>query len=109
MKKIDFRKIETRPTFEGKTMLQDISKTLGNKIRQNVDDIGLKDFASDIYYKGEVEVDKNKALVIKAVMDIAKYVIYIKEAVYPLLDEIVKEEEEEERKREEKQNNKSKK
>ena len=96
MKTIDFRKIETHPTFEGKAVIQDISKNLGNSIIQNVADIGLRDFAKEVYYKGEVEIDKRKALLIKDVMEAAGYFIYIKTPVYEMLDKIIKEEKQDE-------------
>lgn len=85
--KIDFRKIEVND-FEGNKSTIDISKELGNAIRNNTPDIGEFEFAREIYHSGEVEVDQEKAEMIRKYMDIGEFFAFIKVPVFEQLDSI---------------------
>ena len=87
MKKIDFRKIEVK-NIEGKNSTLDISKELGNAIYKNTPDLGELDFAQELYKKGEVDVDDNKAAIIRQYMDVAQFFAFVKTGVNKELDSI---------------------
>ena len=54
---VDFSKVMIQHTFEGEKVAVDLRKQLGNKIHQTTGDIGLDDFARQIYFsEGEIEV-----------------------------------------------------
>ncbi|MCF2583382.1 hypothetical protein [Bacteroides caecigallinarum] len=55
--KVDFKKIMVEINFEGDLVEVDTRKELANALYQTTSDIGLADFAREIYYSdGEVEV-----------------------------------------------------
>lgn len=57
MKKVDFKRIMVQINFEGDLVEVDTRKELANAIYQTTNDIGLADFAREIYYsEGEIEV-----------------------------------------------------
>ncbi|MDD3038602.1 hypothetical protein [Bacteroides sp.] len=85
--KIDFRKIETTD-IEGNNSTFDVSKELGNTIYKNTPDLGELDFAQTIYKEGEVEVDEEKAAIIRKYMDVGQFLAFIKKSVYEKLDSI---------------------
>lgn len=53
MKKVDFKKIMVEINFEGDLVEVDIRKELANALYQTTSDIGLADFAREIYYSEE--------------------------------------------------------
>lgn len=53
MKKVDFKRLMVEINFEGDQVEVDIRKQLANHIRQSTNDIGLDDFAKEIYYSEE--------------------------------------------------------
>ena len=85
--KIDFRKIEVTD-IEGNKSTFDVSKELGNTIYKNTPDLGELDFAQEIYKQGEVEVDEEKAAIIRKYLDVGKFFAFIKKSVYEQLDSI---------------------
>lgn len=87
MKKIDFRKILVEDVT-GKNSTLDISKELGNAIYKNTPDLGELDFAQELYKKGEVDVDENKAAIIRQYMDVAQFFAFVKAGVNKELDSI---------------------
>ena len=57
--KVDFKKLMVEINFEGDLVEVDTRKELANALYQTTSDIGLADFAREIYYSdGEVEVPK---------------------------------------------------
>lgn len=84
---IDFRKIEVE-NIEGKKSTVDMSKELGNTIYQHTTDLGELEFAQEIYKKGEVEVDPEKAEMIKKYMELGQFFAYIKKSVLEILEQI---------------------
>lgn len=59
MKKVDFKKLMVEINFEGDLVEVDTRKELANALYQTTSDIGLADFAREIYYsEGEIEVPK---------------------------------------------------
>jgi hypothetical protein len=87
MKTIDFRKIEVSD-IEGKKVILDVSKTLGNVIYNNTPDLGELDFAQELYKKGEVEVDEEKAEMIRRYVEVGKFFAYVKKGIDKVLDEV---------------------
>ncbi|MCS2867119.1 hypothetical protein [Bacteroides thetaiotaomicron] len=85
--KIDFRTIEVTDIEENKSTL-DVSKELGNTIYNKTPDIGESDFAKEIYRQGEVEVDDQKAEIIRKYLEIGKFFAFVKKGVYEKLDSI---------------------
>ena len=51
--KVDFKRLMVEINFEGDLVEVDIRKQLANHIRQSTNDIGLDDFAREIYYSEE--------------------------------------------------------
>ena len=91
MKRIDFRKIEVSD-IEGKKIILDVSKTLGNVIYNNTPDLGELDFAQELYKKGEVEVDEEKAEIIRRYVE-GNFFAYVKKGIDKALDGVKQEEE----------------
>ena len=85
--KIDFSKIHIKGV-DGKVIVHDLSKELGNVIFQQTTDIGELDLARDIYHKAEIEVDKKTAGIIKGYVD-KGFRAFIKESLFPALDKII--------------------
>ena len=73
--KIDFRKIEVKD-IEGNNSTVDIAKELGNAIYNNTTDLG------------ELEVDSEKAEIIRKYMEVGRFFACIKKGVFDLLDSI---------------------
>ena len=84
--KIDFRKIEVTD-LEGNKSTFDVSKELGNTIYNNTTDLGELEFAQEVYKHGEVEVDSEKAEIIRKYMEVGRFA-RIKKGVFDLLDSI---------------------
>ena len=85
--KIDFRKIEVKD-IEGNSSTVDIAKELGNAIYNNTTDLGELEFAQEVYKHGEVEVDSEKAEIIRKYMEVGRFFARIKKGVFDLLDSI---------------------
>lgn len=90
--KIDFRKLEY-VEIDGKTKTIDVSKDLGNAIFRQTMDIGELDLARDVYHKGEVELTKKDAEILKKYSE-PYFLAFIKEVLIPALDLIINEDEE---------------
>ena len=84
--KIDFRKIEVTD-LEGNKSTFDVSKELGNTI-YNTTDLGELEFAQEAYKHGEVEVDSEKAEIVRKYMEVGRFFARIKKGVFDLLDSI---------------------
>ena len=69
--KIDFRKIEVKD-IEG----------------NNTTALGELEFAQEVYKHGEVEVDSEKAEIIRKYMEVGRFFACIKKGVFDLLDSI---------------------
>lgn len=87
--KIDLRKIEVEIDIDGTTNQINICKELGNAIHQNTPDLGEFDFAREIYHNGEVEIDSNRAEIVRKYMDIAQFFARVKAGVNKELDKII--------------------
>lgn len=70
--KIDFRKIEVTD-LEGNKSTFDVSKELGNTIYNNTTDLGELEFAQEAYKHGEVEVDSEKAEIVRKYMEVGRF------------------------------------
>ena len=64
MKKVDFRKIRVR-NIEGEEEVADISKTLGNILYMNGQDIEECELGKAIYHDGEVELNEKAVETVK--------------------------------------------
>ena len=64
MKKVDFRKIRVR-NIEGEEEVADISKTLGNILYMNGQDIEDCELGKAIYHDGEVELNEKAVETVK--------------------------------------------
>ena len=73
---IDFRKIEVTD-LEGNKSTFDVRKELGEL-----------EFAQEVYKHGEVEVDSEKAEIIRKYMEVGRFFARIKKGVFDLLDSI---------------------
>lgn len=85
--KIDFRKIEVTD-LEGNKSTFDVRKELGNTIYNSTTDLGELEFAQEVYKHSEVEVDSEKAEIIRKYMEIGRFFARIKKGVFDLLDSI---------------------
>ena len=63
-------------------------KGLANYIFNKTKDIGELELARELYKKGEIEVDKEKAIALKAYIDEA-FGAVVKESLFPKLDAII--------------------
>ena len=72
---IDFRKIEVTD-LEGNKSTFDVRKELGNTIYNSTTDLG------------ELEVDSEKAEIIRKYMEVGRFFARIKKGVFDLLDSI---------------------
>lgn len=85
--KVDFRKI-CMTDIEGKKTPRDFSKEIGNVIFATTKEIGELDLARDIYHKGEVELTKEQAQMVKGYVD-ANFLAFAKEAILPALEAVI--------------------
>mgnify|MGYP000000704823 FL=1 len=85
--KIDFRNIEVTD-LEGNKSTFDVRKELGNTIYNSTTDLGELEFAQEVYKHGEVEVDSEKAEIIRKYMEVGRFFARIKKGVFDLLDSI---------------------
>jgi hypothetical protein len=74
--------------IEGKTAPYDASKEVGNVIFQNTRDLGELELARDIYQKGEVDLTKEQAQIVKNYVE-PNFKAWGKEAIIPALDVII--------------------
>lgn len=88
--KIDFRKIQTKG-IDNKIIPRDLSQELGNAIFQRTTDIGELDLARDIYHKGEIEVGKKEAAMLKKYVE-QYFLAFVKEVLLPVLNKILSDE-----------------
>ena len=63
-------------------------KGLANYIFNKTKDIGELELARELYKKGEIEVDKEKAIALKVYIDEA-FGAVVKESLFPKLDAII--------------------
>ena len=84
---IDFRKIEVTD-LEGNKSTFDVRKELGNTIYNSTTDLGELEFAQEVYKHVEVEVDSEKAEIIRKYMEVGRFFARIKKGVFDLLDSI---------------------
>ena len=66
----------------------DVRKELGNTIYNSTTDLGELEFAQEVYKHGEVEVDSEKAEIIRKYMEVGRFFARIKKGVFDLLDSI---------------------
>ena len=85
--KVDFRKIGVKD-IEGKVSPRDFSKEIANTIFSTTKDIGELDLARDIYHKGEVELSKEQAQLVKGYVE-QNFLAWAKEAILPSLDAVI--------------------
>ena len=58
------------------------------QIYNNTTDLGELEFAQEVYKHGEVEVDSEKAEIIRKYMEVGRFFARIKKGVFDLLDSI---------------------
>nr|WP_298672099.1 hypothetical protein [uncultured Prevotella sp.] len=88
--KINFEKIEGKDV-NGKVINIDMSKTLGNQMYRTAmseDDMNL---GKEIYIKGTIEVNPRRAASIKRFINEGSFFAFVKCAIIPTLDRIMKE------------------
>lgn len=83
--KIDFRKVKVQMTIEGEAIVFDLSKRVGNTIYAGTADIGLSDFAKEIYYKGEVAIANDQIDSIRSIITNSAFVVPVKRSIIDLL------------------------
>lgn len=83
---IDFSNLEIKD-IEGNIQKLDISKTLGNAIFNNTQDLGELEIARTIYKEGSIVLDKAKADMIKGYVD-KYFMAVVKESVLPVLNSV---------------------
>lgn len=86
--RIDFRKIEASSSIGGEVEVFDVSKELGNAIYRSTPDIGEFNFAQELYDDGEVEIDENRAAIVRKYIA-ANFYAFIQVAVNKRLDEVI--------------------
>ena len=82
--KVDFSRIEIKD-IEGNAQTVDISKELGNMMYYGDQDIAVADLGHDIYQKGEVELTKEQAQLVRKYID-KNFKAIVKRVLIPLLD-----------------------
>jgi hypothetical protein len=82
-KRIDFRKVQAAGV-DGIAIVIDVSKELANKLYFSTQDIGMLHFAEEMYQKGEVEVNNERAAAIKQVLE-SYFTAFVKVALNKLL------------------------
>lgn len=87
--KIDFREIEVEVDLDGTTEHMNVCKALGNAIHQHTPDLGEYEFGREIYFNGEVEVDQERAEIIRKYMDAGQFYARVKVGVNKALDNII--------------------
>ena len=85
--KVNFAKIMVKD-IERKTSPRDFSKEIGNTIFSTTKDIGELDLARDIYHKGEVDLSKEQAQLVKGYVE-QNFLAWAKEAILPSLDIVI--------------------
>mgnify|MGYP001283792707 FL=1 len=85
---MNLKEIEVRDIDGKKYKLEFDYKGLANYIFEKTKDIGELELARELYKKGEIEVDKEKAIALKAYIDEA-FVAVVKESLFPKLDQII--------------------
>jgi hypothetical protein len=84
MKKIDLSKIECE-TIERQKVTVDMTKNIANQIYMTTQDIGIQDWARELYYsEGEFEFDDDKIALVKGA--VAAMPAFYKVPVMKLLD-----------------------
>ena len=86
--KLNLKKIEV-PNIEGKK--QEIKldyKGLANHIYNTTGDIGELELARELYKNGELELDSDKAQILKSYVE-KYYIAVVKEVLIPILDKII--------------------
>lgn len=84
--RIDFSQVQIKD-IEGNAVAVDLSKELGNMLYLNAQDIAVADLGHDIYHKGEVELTREQAQIVKPFVE-QGFKAIVKRELIPLLDSI---------------------
>lgn len=84
--KIDFTKVQIKD-IEGKAVTADVSKDLGNMMYFGDKDIAVADLGHEIYHKGEVDLNREQAQIVKAYVE-EGFVAIVRRDLIPLLDSV---------------------
>jgi hypothetical protein len=84
--KIDFTKVQIKD-IEGKAVTADVSKDLGNMMYFGDKDIAVADLGHEIYHKGEVDLNREQAQIVKAYVE-EGFVAVVRRDLIPLLDSV---------------------
>ena len=88
--KINFRRIKVKTAIDGEIKEFDVAKTVGNAIYCNTPDLGELEFAQRIYKEGEIEIDQQRADIIRAYIPLPTTIpAAIKVAVLNELDKVI--------------------
>ncbi len=88
--KINFRRIKVKTAIDGEVEEFDVAKTVGNAIYCNTPDLGELEFAQRIYKEGEIEIDQQRADIIRAYIPLPTTIpAAIKVAVLNELDKVI--------------------
>lgn len=84
--KIDFTKVQIKD-IEGKAVTADVSMDLGNMMYFGDKDIAVADLGHEIYHKGEVDLNREQAQIVKAYVE-EGFVAVVRRDLIPLLDSV---------------------
>lgn len=84
--KVDFRKVIVSTGIENKDQVFDLSKVVGNMIYTKTGDIGMLDFARDIYYNGEVACSDEQIEQICNIVSGSDLIAVVKVAILEMLN-----------------------
>ena len=84
---IDFRKITVKD-LDGNELVYDVSKSLGNFIYKVTPDLGMFQFAQEMYNKGEVEIPEELKEQLKAIISHPQcpFIAMVKQEILNLLN-----------------------
>ena len=88
---LDFRKCMLEQNI-GEWTETDLSKPVGNAIHKGAEDIGIDEIARKIYHDGMVEVEENAAKYIRLIIENSTLVLYARQAILKVIDEVLKKE-----------------
>ena len=89
--KVDFRKIKAE-NVDGTTVEISVSEQLGNQIYQMAMTEEEMNFGREIFKKGEVDLNKNRASIIEKILEKNIFVAFAKSAILKAMEGITDEE-----------------
>ena len=87
MVKVNLKKVAVKG-IDGTVKEIDFSKEIGNAIYNTTKDIGELDLAREIYHTGNVELTKEQAIIVQAIVD-QNFLAWAKEPLLAELNKII--------------------